>query len=157
MYAQMAWAQLCANRVQQIERSSRVHAPCYVTCHVVRRNNSAIKLFEFNSHLFELYVTGWTINRWRSGGNQSTRRKPLATSFIKCHILKPKDLRPKQDWNLYNSIGVRPGKQTCYPLHHMSPQRFSLVRKATVRISVLLYLVIYSVQWLFFVLGLYSP
>ena len=41
------------------------------------------------------------------------RRKPLATSFRKCHVLKPEDSSPEQDSNLNNSIGGRLGKQTC--------------------------------------------
>ena len=40
-YAQVAWAQSCANHVQDIERLSR--ATCRVTCHTVRRDSSAIK------------------------------------------------------------------------------------------------------------------
>ena len=49
-----------------------------------------LHLTELKSHLFEFYFIGWTINRWRRGGNLSTQRKPLVTSFRKCHILKPK-------------------------------------------------------------------
>ena len=41
LYAQVARAQLRANRVQHIERLSR--ATCRVTCHLVRRDSSAIK------------------------------------------------------------------------------------------------------------------
>ena len=71
-----------------------------------------LSLTEFKSHLYELYFIGWTINQWRRGGNRSTRRKPLATSFRKCHILKPEDSNPKRDLNLHNSIGGRLGKLT---------------------------------------------
>ena len=39
---QVARAQLCANHVQRIERLSR--ATCSVTCHVVRRDSSAVEL-----------------------------------------------------------------------------------------------------------------
>ena len=53
------------------------------------------------------------LNRWRRGGNRSTRRKPLATSFRKCHILQPEDSSPKWDSNPRSSIGGRLGKQTC--------------------------------------------
>ena len=49
----------------------------------------------------------------KEGGNQSTQKKPLATNFRKCHILKPKDLSLKRDLNLHNSIDGRLGKQTC--------------------------------------------
>ena len=72
-----------------------------------------LSLTDFKSHLYELYFIGGTINRWRRGGNRSTRRKPMATSFRKCHILKPEDSSPKRDSNLHNSIGGRLGKQTC--------------------------------------------
>ena len=40
-YAQVARAQSCANHVQHIQRLSC--ATCRVTCHVVRRDSSAIK------------------------------------------------------------------------------------------------------------------
>ena len=61
--------------------------------------------------LFQLHFIGSTINRWRRGGNWSTRRKPLATSFRKCHM--PEDSSPKRDSNPHNSIDGRLGKQTC--------------------------------------------
>ena len=77
------------------------------------RTAQLLSLTELKLHLFELYFIGWTINRCRREGNRSTRRKPLATSFRKCHILKPEDLSPKQASNLHNSIGGRLGKQTC--------------------------------------------
>ena len=41
MYAQVAWAQLCANHVQHIDRFSP--ATCRVMCNVVRRDSLAIK------------------------------------------------------------------------------------------------------------------
>ena len=41
MHAQVAQAQSCANRAQHIERLSR--ATCRFTCHLVRRDSSAIK------------------------------------------------------------------------------------------------------------------
>ena len=40
-YAQVARAQSCSNHVQHIERLSR--ATCRVTCHMLRRDSSAIK------------------------------------------------------------------------------------------------------------------
>ena len=40
-YAQVPQAQSCANYVKHIERLSR--ATCRVTCHLVRRDSSAIK------------------------------------------------------------------------------------------------------------------
>ena len=50
-----------------------------------------------------------------------TRRKPLTTSFRKCHILKPEELSPNLDSTPRNSIGGRLGKQTFSPLHYASP------------------------------------
>ena len=45
-YAQVAWAQSCANHVQHIERLSR--ATCRDTCHVVQRDSSAITFESLN-------------------------------------------------------------------------------------------------------------
>ena len=42
-----------------------------------------LRLADLKSHLYKLCFTGWTINRWRRGGNRSTRRKPLTTSSEK--------------------------------------------------------------------------
>ena len=41
MHAQVARAQSCVNHVKHIQHSSRV--TCRVTCHVVRRDSSAVK------------------------------------------------------------------------------------------------------------------
>ena len=51
----VARAQSCANHVQHIERSSR--ATCRVTCHVVRRDSSAIKFWQsFNRIYFSFII-----------------------------------------------------------------------------------------------------
>ena len=55
---------------------------------------SAIKFDSWNRIYFSFILLAETINRWRRGGNRSTRRKPLTTSFRKCHILKPENSRP---------------------------------------------------------------
>ena len=55
-YAKMARAQSCANHVQHIECLSR--ATCHVTCHVVRRDSSAIK-FERVEIAFTLALFYW--------------------------------------------------------------------------------------------------
>ena len=108
-YAQVAWAQSCANHVQHIERLWR--GTCRVTCHVVRRDSSAIKFDRVEiTFVWDLFY--W-LNQWRRGGNGSTQRKPPATSFRTCHIVQSKDSSPKQDSNPHNSIGGRLGKQTC--------------------------------------------
>ena len=44
------------------------------------------------------------------------------TSLRKHHILQPEDSSPKGDSNPRSSTGGRLGKQTCYPLHHTSPE-----------------------------------
>ena len=80
-YALVARAQSCANHVQHIERSSRAT---------------------------------WSVSlgtKGRRGGNRSTRRKPLTTSFRKCHILKPENSSLKRDSNPHSSTDGRLGKQ----------------------------------------------
>ena len=69
---------------------------------------------ELKSHLFLSFILmAEPLNQWRREENRSTRRKPLATSFRKYHILQPEDSSHKQDSNLRRSIGGRLGKQTC--------------------------------------------
>ena len=51
-------------------------------------------------------------------GVWNNRRKPLTTSFRKCHILKPENTSSNRDSNPHSSIGGRLGKQTCQPSHH---------------------------------------
>ena len=55
-YAQVVRAQSCANHVQHIERLSR--ATRRVTCHVVRRDSSAMKSDRVQIALVELYFAG---------------------------------------------------------------------------------------------------
>ena len=105
-HVQMTYNTSCAYHVQQVV----LRAMWY------EGTTKLLSSTEFKSLLFELYFIGWTINRWRRGGNQSTWRKPLATSFRKCHILKSEDSSPKWDSNPYNSIGGRLGKQTCWSI-----------------------------------------
>ena len=87
------------NHVQITCNTSSIYRVQHVVLHATGYKGTAqlSSLTEFKSHLFELYFIGWTSNRWRSGGNRSTWRKPLATSFRKCHILKPEDSSPKRD------------------------------------------------------------
>ena len=70
------------------------------------------------------------LNRWRRGGNRSTRRKPLVTSFRKCHILQPEDSSPKRDSNSRSSIGGRLGKQI-WSKHSKLTQYISLFWSVT--------------------------
>ena len=55
-YTQVARAQSCANHVQHIERLSR--ATCRVTCHLVRRDSSAIQ-FDRVEIAFSLVLFCW--------------------------------------------------------------------------------------------------
>ena len=77
-----------------------------VMCHMVRMDSSALRQ-KLNCIYFSFIKLAEPLDRWRRGGNCSTRRKPLATSFRKCHILQCEDSNPKRDLNPYNSIGGR--------------------------------------------------
>ena len=82
-----------------------------VAYHVVRRDNSAIQFDRVEiAFILAFILLAEQLNRRRRGGNRSTRSKPLATSFRKCHILRPKDSSPKRDSNPHNSIGGRQWK-----------------------------------------------
>ena len=99
--------------------SHRALATCNILCDVSRGTDSSTIKFDRVELAFILALFYWlTINQLRRRGNRSTRRKPLATSFRKCHILKPEDSSPKRDSNPHSSIGGILGKQT---LHHASP------------------------------------
>ena len=77
---------------------------CNMSCYVPRGTKGQLSYWvwlSLKSHLFEFYFIGWTINRWRNGGNRSTWRKPLAMSFGKCHILQPEDSNFKRDHNYF--------------------------------------------------------
>ena len=118
-YAQVAQVQSCANHVENIERLS-----CATCCVPLgRKVQLSYSVWQsWNRIYFSFILVAETINWWRRGGNRSTRRKPLTTSFQKGHILKPENSSPKRDSNPHSSIGGRLGKQTCWPLHHASPQ-----------------------------------
>ena len=64
----------------------------HVVCRVVRRDSSADK-FGRVYMAFGLVLVYWSKPRISEGGcgNPSTRRKPLTTSFRKCHILTPEN------------------------------------------------------------------
>ena len=85
------------NRVQiTCNTSSAYHAK-----HVVLRATwyegtaPAISLAELKSHLFSSLLLA----------------EPLATSFRKCHILKPEDSSPKRDSKPYNNIAWRQARK----------------------------------------------
>ena len=78
-----------------------------------------LSLTELKSHLFQLYLLPEPLTD-EEGGNRSARRKPLTTSFRKCHIPQPENSSPNRDSNPHSSIGGRLGKQTCQSLHHAS-------------------------------------
>ena len=109
------WSTWPGNNLVQItcNTSSAYHVQPVVCSTWYKGAPQLFNLTEFKSLLFELYFIGWTINRWRRGGNRSTRRKPLTTSIRICHILKPEDSSPKRDSNLHSGIGGRLGKQMC--------------------------------------------
>ena len=102
------------NRVQIMCNTSSVYHMQHAVCHLVRRDSSAIKMDRVEiAFILALSLLAETINLWMRRGNQSTHRKPLTTSFRKCHILKPENSSPKRDSNPHSSIGDRLGKQTC--------------------------------------------
>ena len=87
--------ELSPTRTLKWPERNRVQITCntpnaYHVQHVVLRATwyegtaQLLSLTELKSHLFELYFIGRTINRWRRGGNRSTRRKRPATRFRKC-------------------------------------------------------------------------
>ena len=87
-----------------------------VSCYVPRGTKEQLSYYvwkSWNRIYLSFILLAEPLNRWRRGGNQSTQRKPLATSFKKCHILQPEDSSPKRDSNPRSSIGGRLGKQTC--------------------------------------------
>ena len=89
------------NRVQTTWNTSNAHHVQQVVLRVTWYEGIAqlLSITMYISHLFELYSISWTINQWRSGGKRSTWRKALATSYRKCHILKPEDSTPNRDSN----------------------------------------------------------
>ena len=84
------------NRVQITCNTSSAYHVLHVVLRATWNEGTAqlLNLTEFKSHLSELYFIGWTTNRRRRGGNRSTRRKPLATSFRKCHNTKARRFKP---------------------------------------------------------------
>ena len=78
MHTQVARAKSCANHMQHIKRFS-----C-ATCPVPRGAKGQLS-YQFgqswNRIYFSCILLAETIYLWRRGGNQSTRRKPLTTSF----------------------------------------------------------------------------
>ena len=87
---------------------------CNISCFVPRGTKGQLQLLsltEFKSHLFIFILLAKSLNQFRRRGSRSTRRKPLAVSFRKCHIQKPEDSSPMRDLDPHNSIGGRLGKQ----------------------------------------------
>ena len=115
-YAQVARAQSCANHVQHIESLSS--ATRRVTCNMLRRDGSAIKF----DRVIVLALSDW-LNHIPMRGlwNWSTLRKPLTTSFRKCHILQTEDSSPNRDSNPHCSVDGRLRKQTCYRYTNRRP------------------------------------
>ena len=68
-------------------------------CDVQCGTEGQLCYFFLRQSLNRIYLTfillAEPLNDKGGGGNRSTRRKPLATSFRKCHILQSEDLSPK--------------------------------------------------------------
>ena len=79
---------------------------CYMPCGI-KGQLSYYVWQSLNRIYFSFSLLVEPLNWWRKGGNRSTQRKPLATSFRKCHILKPESSSLKWDLNPHNSIGGR--------------------------------------------------
>ena len=99
---------MCKSCVVQITCSTPgVH---HTTCSVPRDTKgqfSCLVWQSWNRIYFSFILWAGTTNRWRRRGNQCTRRKPLTTSLIKCHILKPADSSPIWNSNLHSRNGGR--------------------------------------------------
>ena len=94
---------------------------CHVTCHLVQRDSSATKFQSLNHIYFSFILLAEPLNRRRRGGNRSTQRKCLATSFRKRHTLNLKVQAQSETQTRAVCIGGRLGKQMCYPLYHALP------------------------------------
>ena len=101
--------------------TSSIYHVQHAVCHVVRRHSSATMFDKVEiAFILALISLTETINQWRRGGNMSTRRKPLTSSFRKCRILKFKNSSSHWDSNLHSSIGGRHllRKQAYYYYHY---------------------------------------
>ena len=105
------------NRVQITCNTSSAHH-VQVSCYVLLgtgRDSSAIK-FDRVEIAFNLsfILLAEPLNPWRRGGNRSTQRKPLATSFRKCRrswidiVQKVSSHRYDSTWERGESITVWP-------------------------------------------------
>ena len=93
---------------------NHVQITCYLSTATWCEGTISYQVWQsWNRIYFSFILLAETIYWWKRGGNQSTRRKPLTTSFGKCHILKPENSSPNEDSNPHSSIGGRLGKQTC--------------------------------------------
>ena len=100
--------------VAQVQ-SHRALIMCNMSCYLPRATKGQLSYYvwqSWNRIYFSFILLAEPLNRRRRGGNRSTRRKPLATSFRKCHIPQPEDSSPKRDSNPHSSTGGRLGKQT---------------------------------------------
>ena len=76
--SQVAKVQLCANHMQHKRLS-------LATCHVPHGMKGQVSYYvsqSWNHIYFSFILLAEISNRWRRGGNRSTWRKPLTTSFI---------------------------------------------------------------------------
>ena len=124
-YAQVALAQSCANHVQHTECLSR--ATCRVTCHVLRRDNSAIK---FNRVEITFILT---LFYWLNAGRKAEYpEKTPGDELQKMPHTTARRFKPKARLEPRSSIVGGLGKQTCKPLHHASPHQQMMLLRLTV-------------------------
>ena len=70
---------------------------CHVTCHLVRRDSSAIKFDRVEiAFIWALFLLAEPLNRWRRGGNRSTRRKPWWWASENATYYSPKIQAPSK-------------------------------------------------------------
>ena len=97
-----------SNIYAQMPGRSRVHFVCITSLIMC---NMLCMAWGMNGQLSYEVLQSWyriyfscillaeSLNRWRRGGNQSIRRKPLVMTLRKCHILEPENSSSKQDLN----------------------------------------------------------
>ena len=111
---------MCAQHIEHLSR-----ATCHVTCHVARRDSSAIKFDRVELTWKRIYLSSIFLAEplIDEGGEKTAvpRENPWqqASENATC-ILKPEDSNPRQDSNPHHSLDGRLRKQTCSPLHHAS-------------------------------------
>ena len=140
-YAQVARAQSCANHMQHIKQSS--HATCCVTCHVVRRDSSAIKYdrveakanwklaimkklagttWGANSDILKQVYTGavrpaleYASTTWDTASKTNKSKLDRVLNMGLRMILGALRSTPIQHWKRLQTFGVQMWVQSCHP------------------------------------------